>query len=229
LCSESFNQTYTLLRDIPGSVLWQLASHPDGVANECRRAHSLGVDPNRIIAAPIISRTEDLARSDLADHELDAFAYNGHTTTLDALWMDIPVVTMIGMTFASRVAASILHAHGLNDLVMTSIEAISNALKNWPGRRPPWHRARSGWPFKGPAPHPSPPRNSPATWRAYLQRCGNIKRSASASRSCRRTMPSEARSPISFGSIMTWRHGLKYCQLGNILAPNILPPRHQRG
>jgi predicted O-linked N-acetylglucosamine transferase (SPINDLY family) len=127
----SFNQTYKidpatfavwmrLLHALPGSVLWQLESHPDAAANLRREAAAAGIDPQRIVFAPKLGQTPHLGRLQLVDLALDTFPCNGHTTTSDALWACVPVITRIGETFASRVAASILYSIGLDELITTN-------------------------------------------------------------------------------------------------------------
>ena len=66
-------------------------------------------------------RSAHLARHRLADLVLDTLPYNAHTTASDALWAGVPVVTCAGTTFAGRVAASLLHAVGLPELVTSSL------------------------------------------------------------------------------------------------------------
>ena len=127
----SFNQAYKidpptfalwmrLLHEVPDSVLWQLESHPDALGNLRREAGIAGIDPARIIAAPKLEQTAHLGRLQWVDLILDTFPCNGHTTTSDALWAGVPVITRMGETFASRVAASILHSHGQGHLVTTT-------------------------------------------------------------------------------------------------------------
>ena len=126
LCS--FNQTYKItqemfslwldiLNEVPESVLWLWASNP-WAENELRCiAEAAGVAPMRLIFAEGRPQPEHLARLSLADLALDTFPCNGHTTTSDALWAGVPVVTLQGEAFASRVAASLLCATGFRDLV----------------------------------------------------------------------------------------------------------------
>jgi protein O-GlcNAc transferase len=79
------------------------------------------VDPKRVIfAKPLASSAEHLARHRLADLFLDTTPYNAHTTASDALWAGLPVLTRIGQTFAARVAASLLNAVGLGELIVQS-------------------------------------------------------------------------------------------------------------
>lgn len=130
----SFNQPYkideatlalwfALLRELPGSVLWLLAGHPLAGEALLRAATEAGIAPARIIMAGKLPRAEHLARISLADLALDPLLCNGHTTTSDALWAGVPVVAMTGQHFASRVAASLITAAGMPDLVVPDRQA----------------------------------------------------------------------------------------------------------
>jgi predicted O-linked N-acetylglucosamine transferase (SPINDLY family) len=79
-----------------------------------------GVSPERLVFAPVRPLTEHLARYAVADLVLDTFPYTSHTTGSDALWAGCPLLTMIGETFASRVAASLLLNAGLGQLIAGS-------------------------------------------------------------------------------------------------------------
>jgi predicted O-linked N-acetylglucosamine transferase (SPINDLY family) len=98
-------------------VLWLLSNNATFEDNLRKRAKAAGVDPHRLVFAERVELREYLARQRRADLALDTFYYNGHTTTSDALWAGVPVVTKKGNTFASRVAASMLQAIGLPDLI----------------------------------------------------------------------------------------------------------------
>ncbi|MHA7066698.1 O-linked N-acetylglucosamine transferase, SPINDLY family protein [Azospirillum argentinense] len=111
-----------VLARVPGSVLWLQQPGRDGADNLRREAAQRGVDPGRLVFAPHRPQAEHLARYRLADLFLDSFPYTGHTTVSDALWMGLPVVTRIGDTFASRVAAGLLNAAGLPQMVTTSFD-----------------------------------------------------------------------------------------------------------
>ena len=110
-----------LLHAVPGSVLWLLAN---GVAegNLRREAEQRGIASDRLIFAPRIASELHLARQRLADIFLDTLPYNAHTTASDALWAGVPVITCLGRTFAGRVAASLLHAIELPELIAGSLE-----------------------------------------------------------------------------------------------------------
>lgn len=110
-----------LLQEVPDSVLWLLAGSPTVVSNLRREAEHRGVDPERLVFAPRAQLPEHLARQKLADLFLDTLPCNAHTTASDALWMGLPVLTCPGESFASRVAASLVKAVGLDELVVDSL------------------------------------------------------------------------------------------------------------
>jgi len=103
-----------LLKEVPESVLWLMKLNDGAHVNLTNSAIEHGVDPARIVYATRLPRIEDhLARYRLADIFLDTYPYNGHTTAGDALRAGLPVVSLCGESFASRVAASLLHDVGL--------------------------------------------------------------------------------------------------------------------
>jgi protein O-GlcNAc transferase len=119
-----------LMRNLPGSVLWLLIDNADAMRNLQREAQARGIDPARIISAPRIPVEEHLSRQRLAGLFLDTFPINAHTTASDALWTGLPLVTCRGRSFVARVAASILHAAGLPELVTDNLaDYESCALK----------------------------------------------------------------------------------------------------
>jgi protein O-GlcNAc transferase len=109
-----------ILKRVPKSVLWLLAS--DGVVQNRFKtnAKKLGIDPKRLIFTKKLPKDKHLKRIQLADLCLDTFIYNGHTTTSDSLWAGVPVVTLQGKHFASRVSSSLLAAIGLPELITHS-------------------------------------------------------------------------------------------------------------
>lgn len=111
-----------LLEAVDGSVLWLLEASPAATANLQREARHRGVAPERLIFAGKMPVADHLARHRLADLCLDTLPCNAHTTATDALWAGLPVVTCLGSTFAARVAASILRAAGLPELVAETLE-----------------------------------------------------------------------------------------------------------
>src|SRR5262249_38808192 len=86
-----------------------------------KEAQARGVDPARLVFAPMLDIGDHLARLKCADLFLDTLPYNAHTTASDALWAGVPVLTRRGETFAGRVATSLLHAVGLPELVTDNL------------------------------------------------------------------------------------------------------------
>jgi protein O-GlcNAc transferase len=119
---QMFDIWMRLLRQVAGSVLWLLRSHPATEQNLAREAAARGVDPARIVYADRMKLDRHLARHRLADLFLDTLPYNAHTTANDALLAGLPLVTCLGRAFAGRVAASLLVAIGLPELVTHSLE-----------------------------------------------------------------------------------------------------------
>ena len=112
-----------LLNRFEESVLWLLRSNEWSEENLRREISVRGVDGSRLIFADKVSHTDHLARHRLADLFLDTFNVNAHTTASDALWGGLPVLTKMGRQFAARVAASLLRAVGLPELVVETEEA----------------------------------------------------------------------------------------------------------
>lgn len=129
LCS--FNQTYKLspemfalwldlLGQIPDAVLWLFAPDNDARQNLLAAAAARNVSESQLVFAERLPLEAHLARLACADIFLDAYPCNAHTTASEALWMGVPIVTISGRSFASRVAGSLLHACGLDDLIADS-------------------------------------------------------------------------------------------------------------
>lgn len=118
-----FDVWMSLLRQVPGSVLW-LVSRGESVQKNLRReAQARGVDPDRLVYASRVPLVEDhLARYRQADLFLDTHPYNAHTTAADALMAGLPVVTYMGNSFPSRVAGSLLYAAGIPELATRSLQ-----------------------------------------------------------------------------------------------------------
>jgi protein O-GlcNAc transferase len=117
ITAEMFTAWMRILKQAPNSVLWLLDCNPWAKANLQAAAERAGVVENRLIFAPRVPISEHLARHVHADLFLDTLPYNAHTTASDALFMGVPVLTMLGDTFASRVAASLLTRAGLPELI----------------------------------------------------------------------------------------------------------------
>jgi len=134
---DVFDSWMRILKRVDGSVLWLYQSNAFVPVNLRKEAAARGVDPNRIVFAEPVELPDHLARHRLADLCLDTLPYNAHTTASDALWTGLPIVTRIGETFASRVAASLLNAVGLPEFVTATqeqyedlaVELATNAAK----------------------------------------------------------------------------------------------------
>jgi len=114
----------SVLTAVPESVLWMLTGTEDANARLRQAAADAGVAPERIIFADKMANPQHLARYPLADLFLDSLPYGAHTTAADSLWMNVPILTLPGRSFASRVCADLLTAAGLADMVCDSPDAF---------------------------------------------------------------------------------------------------------
>jgi protein O-GlcNAc transferase len=127
---DVFDVWMKLLTQVDGSVLWLLESNATSVNSLRAEAARRGIGSERLVFAKQLALSEHLARHALADLFLDTFYYNAHTTASDALWAGLPLITRLGDTFAGRVAASLLNAVGLPELIArTSDEYEQLALE----------------------------------------------------------------------------------------------------
>jgi protein O-GlcNAc transferase len=131
LTPHFFGARMNLLKAVAGSVLWLTRDNVSAVDNLRKEAIAAGVDPDRLVFADRLPSSADhLARHRLADLFLDTLPYNAHTTASDALWAGLPVLTQIGENFAGRVAASLLTAVGMPELIAQTPEQFeSMAIK----------------------------------------------------------------------------------------------------
>lgn len=114
---RTFRLWSEILRGAPESILW-IAIEGDAARQNLRQAMAdAGIDPDRLIFAGILPYPEHISRLQAADLGIDTFPCNGHTTTSDKLWAGLPLVTMRGRNFASRVSESLLCALGIPELV----------------------------------------------------------------------------------------------------------------
>ncbi len=126
-----------LLQRMPHAVLLLLANAEETRSNLRHEAQERGVSPDRVLFAPTLPHPQHLRRLSLCDLFLDTWPYGAHTTGSDALWAGLPLLTCTGPTFPSRVAASLLKAVGLPELVTDSLaeyEALAFLLATEPGR-----------------------------------------------------------------------------------------------
>jgi predicted O-linked N-acetylglucosamine transferase (SPINDLY family) len=122
IAAPVFDVWMRLLKAVEGSILWLLADKPGARLNLRKQAAARGIDPARLVFAGRLPLEDHLARHRLADLFLDTLPYNAHTTASDALWAGLALVTCRGESFAGRVAASLLNAIGLPELVTTSLD-----------------------------------------------------------------------------------------------------------
>lgn len=126
-----------LLKRLPGSVLWLLHGTPTSDRNLGAEAARRGIDPARLVFSRKVSHPRHLARHRLADLALDTLHHGGGVTSVDALWVGVPLVTVAGDSPPARNGASLLHAIGLDDLIAADIagyEAIAYRLATEPAR-----------------------------------------------------------------------------------------------
>jgi predicted O-linked N-acetylglucosamine transferase (SPINDLY family) len=113
----TFDSWMRILGRVEGSQLWLIEDNSSAVRSLRREAESRGIDGHRLVFSGRIALADHLARHRCADLFLDTLPYNAHTTASDALWAGLPVLTLMGRSFAGRVAASLLHTVGLPELV----------------------------------------------------------------------------------------------------------------
>ncbi|HUO92301.1 MAG TPA: tetratricopeptide repeat protein [Rhizomicrobium sp.] len=134
---ETFASWMRILAAVEGSVLWLLEDNDIARANLVKEAAALGIDADRLVFAPRLPLSEHFARHRAADLFLDTLPYGAHTTASDALWAGLPVVTLKGASFASRVAASLLKAVGMPEMIAATradYEGLAIALARDPER-----------------------------------------------------------------------------------------------
>jgi predicted O-linked N-acetylglucosamine transferase (SPINDLY family) len=118
---EIFTAWMEILKGTPNSILWLLEDNPWAKRSMIEEAEKLSVDPARLYFAGRVSPENYLARYKLADLFLDCYPFNGGTTVNDALWVGLPVITLSGRSFASRMAGSLLNEIGMKSFVCHSI------------------------------------------------------------------------------------------------------------
>ncbi|TWB37190.1 O-linked N-acetylglucosamine transferase, SPINDLY family protein [Nitrospirillum pindoramense] len=122
ITDDIFDAWMRILGGVENSVLWLLARTPWARQNMLNRAQAHGIAPERLIFAGPASPAQYLARLPLADVFLDTYPYNSGTTASDALRMGLPMVTLSGKTFSSRMAGSLLRTVGLSAGITTSVD-----------------------------------------------------------------------------------------------------------
>ena len=136
----AFNHTYKILpdvfdawcevlREVPRAVLWMKETNNQLHDNVRRELAARGVAEDRVVYARVVPYAEHFSRMALADVFVDTWPYNAQTTAADALWAGVPVVTLYGNAFSSRVAASVLNAAGLSELAFGNVEDYKRAIR----------------------------------------------------------------------------------------------------
>ncbi len=121
-----FDTWMNILKRVPDSVLWLLADNEWAEANLRREATERGVDASRLVFASRAQQSDFLARLSVADLFLDTFPFNAGTTANDALWSELPVLTVPGRAFGSRMAGALLTAAGLPELIAANLQAYED-------------------------------------------------------------------------------------------------------
>lgn len=127
---QTFSSWMKILKRLPDAVLWLLDYNPSTTDNLRSAASGFGIAPERLIFTPPLPKFEHLSRHQLCDVFLDTFICNAHSTASDALWAHVPLVTLQGTHFASRVAASLLTHLGLEKLVAHSPQEFEDIAVN---------------------------------------------------------------------------------------------------
>ncbi len=123
-----FSLWMSILKEVENSILWLYSSNEFVIKNLKKEAEKLGIDSKRLVFASSLPKEQHLARIKNADIFLDTYYCNAHTTTVDALHAEIPVITCQGNRFASRVASSILSAIGLEELIVKDFESYKELV-----------------------------------------------------------------------------------------------------
>ncbi|MGB3392091.1 MAG: tetratricopeptide repeat protein, partial [Stenotrophomonas sp.] len=124
LSPHSIGRLLAVLRGVPGSVLWLLSGPGHSDQRLCEVARQQGMEPSRLVFMAKLPHPHYLARYRHADLFLDTHPYNAHTTASDALWAGCPVLTAPGQTFAARVAGSLNHHLGLDEMNVADDDAF---------------------------------------------------------------------------------------------------------
>lgn len=115
-----------ILKAVPKAVLWILNPGEQARKHISEACREHGVSIKRVLAAPSLKQEPHLARLQCCDLMLDPWPYGGHTSTTDALFAGVPVLTLEGHNFAGRVSGGLLHAAGLGALVQPDEEAYAS-------------------------------------------------------------------------------------------------------
>ena len=127
---DIFSSWMEVLKKTKDSVLWLLIDEVFAKRNIEKEANKLGINSNRIIYASRVPSKTHLERLKCIDLFLDTFPYNAHTTAKEAIRVGVPIITIIGNSFASRVASSILASVGLEELITRNVKEYTKLAIN---------------------------------------------------------------------------------------------------
>jgi predicted O-linked N-acetylglucosamine transferase (SPINDLY family) len=128
ISQEVFDLWCSLLHERDDALLWLLQWNTNVQDRLRAEAQARGIDPQRLLFAPVVPLQQHLSRLACADIYLDAWPCNAHTTAGEALWVGVPVVTLQGRAFAQRVASSLLHAVKLDELVCQDMDGYRSTV-----------------------------------------------------------------------------------------------------
>jgi predicted O-linked N-acetylglucosamine transferase (SPINDLY family) len=130
ITARVFQRWMTILSRVPNSVMWLLTGTDSTNARLRQAAAGYGIAPERLVFAQRAPNPDHLARYPLADLFLDSTPYGAHTTAADSLWMNVPILTLPGRSFAARVCASVVRSAGLGELeCATADDYIARAVE----------------------------------------------------------------------------------------------------
>jgi protein O-GlcNAc transferase len=130
ISAELFAAWVDILKRVPGSVLWLLRDNALAEQQLKQAAERLGLETGRLIFTGKIPLVDHVQRLQLADLALDTIAYNGGATTANALWAGVPVLTILGKHWVSRMSASHLTALKMPELVASSLDGYIRRAVN---------------------------------------------------------------------------------------------------
>jgi len=122
ITKDIFGAWMTILKSNKNSVLWLFEDNIFAQENLKSMTSQCGIDPARVIFAKPMNLVDHLDRHNCADIFLDTYPCNAHTTSMDALWMGLPIITLYGNSYASRVAMSLLNSLGLKKYATKSLD-----------------------------------------------------------------------------------------------------------
>ncbi|MFA5733087.1 MAG: hypothetical protein WC934_13955, partial [Acidithiobacillus sp.] len=123
IAPEIYDVWMRILKRVPQARLALLATSETALKNLQKEAEQRGVDPQRLMFAGYMEQSQNIARQKLMDLFLDTPLYNAGATATDALWAGVPLLTVEGQTYISRVAGSLLRNVGLPELIMPDLQA----------------------------------------------------------------------------------------------------------